>query len=269
MERGLTFIRGYCDFKCFILMWDNFTSIISFAYPFHRWGRWGQRGCMTCPRTLLGIGLEAWKEAQVLWLPGPCLLNPQVPLLWWALTLHARPRVQQTGCLPLVSSRKRYRGGLAFSSLSLFWTPLWLLFLFFSYPYHSIGSLWKCFFGNATVNFVLYHIKNGQWALLTASLPHRRCFKKFSIFKFYSLKLYLCILHHSPLWRQTHFIVCNIGLSRCGNNWKMDCLWLYTPETKIAIFLLLHLMKKACVWLRLYKLKQNFVAEWQLLCVEV
>lgn len=130
-----------------------------------------KRGCMTCPRTLLGIGLEAWKEAQVLWLPGPCLLNPQVPLLWWALTLPMPGQgFSKLGAYTSELQKKVQRRLSFFQSFSFPWTPLWLLFLFFSYPYHSIGSLWKCFFGNATVNFVLYHIKNGQWALLTASL---------------------------------------------------------------------------------------------------
>lgn len=108
---------------------------------------------------------------------------------------HARPRVQQTGVPTLVSSRKRYRGGLVF--------PVFPLFPELPYDY--------CFYSSHTRTTLLVLCENAslvmrllkfctlpyqKWAVGFAHCisPHRRCFK---IFNFLSL-LFKALSLHTP-----------------------------------------------------------------------
>lgn len=129
-----------------------------------------KRGCMTCPRFSLGIKLRLEMKPRFCRSQAPAYLIHMFPS-------YDGPRAQQTGCLHRWAPEKGTEAAQLFLVFPFSWTPLWLLFLFFSYSYHSIGSLWKCFFGNVTVKFCILPYKKMVIGLRSLHLSHRRCSK--------------------------------------------------------------------------------------------
>lgn len=246
------------------LLWFHAVYSIPFAYPISQARKMGPRKAeRLVQHPLIRYRDGVWDEAQACGSQATALAKHHsqdvndwclsCDWLWVKLVRSGRGSaswVESTGEL-----RKEVNRNLSlFLELPTEVTVFALLI--FSDPCHCTSSLWKQFFCNGTVRSYILPYLNVQRAWHIVDAP---------TMWFLQFQLYLWILRHGASSGETHFVVCTVGLNRCGNTGKWTAHDLSYPRDKKSYFP--HLTKTVRVRIQALKTEIS-VAKCQCTCAE-